>query len=160
MTPPDKLEPYAGNARTHSDEQVAQIAASIEEFGFTNPILAGSDGVIIAGHGRLLAAQLLGLDKVPVITLDHLSEAQRRALAIADNKIAENAGWDEDLLRAELAALQNMEFDLDIVGFSDADLDDLMAEIDGADQDDHDQSAQDDEEITASICPRCGQALS
>ncbi len=123
------LTPYAGNARTHTDAQIAKIAASIEEFGFTNPILAGSDGVIIAGHGRLLAAERLGLDKVPVITLDHLTEAQRRALVIADNKIAENAGWDEDLLRAELAALQEMEFDLDLVGFSDEELDDLLGDL-------------------------------
>jgi len=129
MTPVGELAPYAANARTHTDEQIAQIAASIEEFGFTNPILAGSDGVIIAGHGRLLAAQRLGLDKVPVITLDHLSDAQRRALVIADNKIAENAGWDEELLRAELAALQEMEFDLDLVGFSDEELDELLGDL-------------------------------
>ncbi len=129
MTPVGELAPYAANARTHTDDQIAQIAASIEEFGFTNPILAGSDGVIIAGHGRLQAAERLGLDKVPVITLDHLSEAQRRALVIADNKIAENAGWDEELLRAELAALQEMEFDLDLVGFSDAELDDLLGDL-------------------------------
>ncbi|RMF03028.1 MAG: DNA modification methylase [Alphaproteobacteria bacterium] len=126
MTPPAQLTPYAGNARTHSEEQVAQIAASIAEFGFTNPILADGNGVIIAGHGRLLAAQRLGLDKVPVITLDHLTDAQRRALVIADNKIAENAGWDEDMLRAELQALEEMDFDLDLVGFSDAELDELL----------------------------------
>ncbi len=129
MTPVGDLTPYAGNARTHSDAQIAQIAASIEEFGFTNPILAGSDGVIIAGHGRLLATERLGLDKVPVITLDHLDEAQRRALVIADNKIAENAGWDEELLRAELQALQEMDFDLDLVGFSDEELDELLGEL-------------------------------
>ena len=95
----DNLTPYARNARTHSDDQIAQIAASIAEFGFTNPILIGGDDVIIAGHGRLMAAQKLGLAEVPVIVLDHLTEAQRRALVIADNKIAENSGWDEDLLR-------------------------------------------------------------
>lgn len=126
MTPPAQLTPYAGNARTHSDEQVAQIAASIAEFGFTNPILADGAGVIIAGHGRLLAAERLGLDKVPVITLDHLTDAQRRALVIADNKLAENAGWDEDMLRAELQALEEMDFDLDLVGFSDEELDALL----------------------------------
>ena len=131
MTPPAKLEPYAGNARTHSDEQVAQIAASIEEFGFTNPILADGEGVIIAGHGRLLAAQRLGLEKVPVITLDHLTDAQRRALVIADNKIAENAGWDEETLRLEIEALQELEFDLDLIGFSDEELDDLLGDLDG-----------------------------
>jgi len=136
MTPPAKLEPYAGNARTHSDEQIAQIAASIEEFGFTNPILADGEGVIIAGHGRLLAAQRLGLDKVPVITLDHLDETQRRALVIADNKIAENAGWDEELLRTELAALQELDFDLDLVGFSDDELDELLSDLEGGEAED------------------------
>ncbi len=131
MTPPAKLEPYAGNARTHSEEQIAQIAASIEEFGFTNPILADGDRVIIAGHGRLLAAQRLGLEKVPVITLDHLTDAQRRALVIADNKIAENAGWDEETLRLEIEALQELEFDLDLIGFSDEELDGLLGGLDG-----------------------------
>ena len=101
----DKLVPYARNARTHSEVQVAQIAASIVEFGFTNPILAGSDGVIVAGHGRLAAAQKLGLDTVPVVVLDHLTPTQRRALIIADNRIAENAGWDDAMLRIELQSL-------------------------------------------------------
>ncbi len=101
--PTAKLLPYARNARTHSDDQVAQIAASIAEFGFTNPILAGSDGVIVAGHGRLAAAQKLGLAVVPVVVLDHLSATQRRALVIADNRIAENAGWDDAMLRIEIA---------------------------------------------------------
>lgn len=130
MMPVEQLVPYARNARTHPDWQIAQIAASIAEFGFCNPILIGSDGVIIAGHGRLLAAQHLGLSDVPVIELGHLSEAQRRALVIADNRIAESAGWDEELLRAELAALQSEGFDLDVVGFSQAELDELLAGID------------------------------
>jgi ParB-like chromosome segregation protein Spo0J len=131
MTPVKQLVPYAGNARTHSDQQIAQIAASITEFGFTNPVLTGADNVIIAGHGRLLAAQKLGIDTVPVIVLDHLSDAQRRALVIADNKLAENAGWDEDLLRTELAALDDMDFDLDLMGFSDEELDNLLGDLDG-----------------------------
>lgn len=129
MTPVDRLVPYAGNARTHSNAQIAQIAASITEFGFTNPILTGGDNVIIAGHGRLLAAQKLGIEEVPVIILDHLSEAQRRALVIADNKLAENAGWDEELLRTELAALEDMDFDLDLMGFSNEELDDLLGDL-------------------------------
>lgn len=124
-----KLAPYAGNARLHPDWQVAQIAASIAEFGFCNPILVGGDGVIVAGHGRLLAAERLGMDTVPVIELGHLTPVQQRALVIADNKIAENAGWDEDLLRSELAALQADGFDLDVVGFSDAELDELLAGV-------------------------------
>ena len=132
MTPVSQLVPYAGNARTHSDEQIAQIAASITEFGFTNPILTGADNVIIAGHGRLLAAQKLRMDTVPVIVLDHLSEAQRRALVIADNKLAENAGWDEALLRTELAALDDLDFDLDLMGFSDEELDSLLGDLDGS----------------------------
>lgn len=125
--PTAKLVPYARNARTHSDAQVAQIAASIAEFGFTNPILAGSDGVIVAGHGRLAAAQKLGLDVVPVVVLDHLTPTQRRALVIADNRIAENAGWDEELLRVELEGLQDEGFDLDLTGFDADALAELLA---------------------------------
>ncbi|MFN3595213.1 MAG: site-specific DNA-methyltransferase [Thiobacillaceae bacterium] len=122
-----KLLPYARNARTHSEEQVAQIAASIAEFGFTNPILVGSDGVIVAGHGRLDAARKLGLERVPVVVLDHLTPTQRRALVIADNRIAENAGWDEQLLRIELQDLQAEGFDLDLTGFDADALAELLA---------------------------------
>ena len=125
--PTAKLVPYARNARTHSEEQVAQIAASIVEFGFTNPILAGSDGVIVAGHGRLAAAQKLGLDTVPVVVLDHLTPTQRRALIIADNRIAENAGWDDAMLRIELQSLQEDGFNLDITGFDADALAEIMA---------------------------------
>ena len=125
--PTDKLVPYARNARTHSDAQVAQIAASIAEFGFTNPILAGSDGVIVAGHGRLAAAQKLGIATVPVVVLDHLTPTQRRALVIADNRIAENAGWDEAMLQVELADLQGDDFDLSLTGFDADALADLLA---------------------------------
>ncbi len=125
--PTARLVPYARNARTHSEEQVAQIAASIVEFGFTNPILAGSDGVIVAGHGRLAAAQKLGLESVPVVVLDHLTPTQRRALIIADNRIAENAGWDDAMLRIELQSLQEDGFNLDITGFDADALAELMA---------------------------------
>jgi DNA modification methylase len=124
--PTARLIPYARNARTHSDEQVAQIAASIVEFGFTNPVLAGSDGVIIAGHGRLAAAQRLGLAEVPVVVLDHLTPTQRRALIIADNRIAENSGWDPELLRLEIDALRDDAFDLSLTGFDSEALDDLF----------------------------------
>lgn len=130
--PTAQLIPYARNARTHSEEQVAQIAASIAEFGFTNPILVGSDGVIVAGHGRLAAARKLGLERVPVVVLDHLTPTQRRALVIADNRIAENAGWDEQLLRIELQDLQAEGFDLDLTGF-DAD---ALAELIAGDEPD------------------------
>jgi len=125
--PTAKLLPYARNARTHSDDQVAQIAASIAEFGFTNPILAGSDGIIVAGHGRLAAAHKLGLEVVPVVVLDHLSPTQRRALVIADNRIAENAGWDDAMLRIEIAALQDDDFDVSLTGFDADALAELMA---------------------------------
>lgn len=125
--PLDRLEPYAGNARTHSAAQVAQIAASIAEFGFVNPILVGSAAGIIAGHGRLLAARQLGLAEVPVIVLDHLSDTQRRAYVLADNRLSELAGWDDDMLKLELAALEADGFDLGVAGFTEADLADLLA---------------------------------
>jgi hypothetical protein len=113
----DALIPYARNARTHSDAQVAQIAASIREFGWTTPLLISADGTIIAGHGRLAAARKLGMVEVPCIVLDHLSETQRRALVLADNKLALNAGWDDETLAVELAALRDDGFDLSVAGF-------------------------------------------
>jgi ParB-like chromosome segregation protein Spo0J len=116
------LVPYARNTRTHSDEQVKQVAASITEFGFTNPVLIDADNGIIAGHGRVMAAQSLGLEEVPCIRLAHLTEAQKRAYIIADNKLALNAGWDEELLKLELNDLDDLDFDLDLLGFNDAEL--------------------------------------
>jgi ParB-like chromosome segregation protein Spo0J len=113
------LLPFANNARTHSEAQVSQIAASIREFGWTNPILVDAQNGIIAGHGRLLAAEKLGMREVPVTELAGLSEAQRRALVIADNKLALNAGWDDDLLALELGELADLGFDLALTGFSD-----------------------------------------
>ena len=124
--PIDRLLPYARNARTHTDEQVAQVAASMVEFGWTNPILVGADGTIIAGHARLAAARKLGMEEVPVIVLDHLSESQRRALVLADNRIALNAGWDAEMLRVELQALKEDDFDLDLVGFTNEELEEFM----------------------------------
>lgn len=126
--PVGKLVPYDKNPRTHSDEQVSQIAASIAEFGFLNPILVDTAAGIIAGHGRLQAAKQLGLVQVPVVVLDHLTESQKRAYVIADNKLALNAGWDDDLLRAEMAALAAEDFDLPVIGFSDDELADLLAD--------------------------------
>lgn len=120
------LIPYAANSRTHSDAQVAQIAASIKEFGWTNPILVAGDDTIIAGHGRLLAARKLALVEVPVIVLDHLSKSQQRALVIADNQLALNAGWNMDMLKAEIEDLQLDDFDLNILGFDDKFLDGLL----------------------------------
>lgn len=116
------LIPYARNSRTHSDAQVAQIAASIREFGFTNPVLVDGANGVIAGHGRILAARKLGLDTVPVIELAHLSEAQKRAYVIADNKLALNAGWDDEMLRLEISELTDAGFDVSLLGFSDEEL--------------------------------------
>src|SRR5580698_9977116 len=126
----EKLVPFARNPRTHSEAQINQIAASIAEFGFNNPILVDTKAGIIAGHGRLLAARKLGLTEVPVIVLDHLSEAQKRAYIIADNQLALNSGWDDDLLRSELAALQQEDFDVGLLGFDDRDLTKLLADQD------------------------------
>lgn len=126
----DRLIPFLRNARTHSPEQIAQIAASIAEFGWTNPILVGPDHVVIAGHARLLAARKLGMSEVPVIVLGHLSEAQRRALVIADNQLALNAGWDEEMLRTELQALEKEGLDLELMGFSDEELSELLRDPD------------------------------
>jgi site-specific DNA-methyltransferase (adenine-specific) len=120
------LIPYVNNSRTHSDEQVAQIAASIKEFGWTNPILVDGANGIIAGHGRLFAARKLGMDNVPVIELAYLSETQKKALIIADNKLALNAGWDTTALSLELEALQDTDFDLSLLGFSDKELNELL----------------------------------
>ena len=117
MLPLEALIPYACNARTHSDEQVAQVAASIREFGFTNPVLVSAENDIIAGHGRVMAARKLGLEKVPCIRLAHLTETQRRAYVLADNKLALNSGWDEEMLANELQGLRGAEFDLSMLGF-------------------------------------------
>ena len=141
LWPIDRLVPYARNPRTHSPEQVVQLAASIVEFGFTSPILVDTKAGIIAGHGRLLAARKLGLPEVPVIVLDHLSETQKRAYVIADNRLALNAGWDEELLSAELAELEREKFDVELTGFSDAELEVLLADEKGA------ESAETPEEI-------------
>lgn len=113
------LIPYVNNSRTHSDQQIQQVAASIKEFGFTNPILTDEDNGIIAGHGRLMAAQVLGLDEVPTITLKGLTDAQKKAYVIADNQLALNSGWDLDLLKLEVLNLDNLGFNLDKLGFDD-----------------------------------------
>jgi DNA modification methylase len=126
ITPVDNLIPYARNARTHSDEQVAQIAASIREFGFTNPILTDGERGVIAGHGRLAAARKLGLKEVPVIELAYLTDTQKKAYILADNRLAMNAGWDDELLKLELTELKDADFDLDLMGFTSDELDRLI----------------------------------
>ena len=134
----DELIPYVNNARTHDDKQIAQIAASIKEFGFLAPIIISGDNTILCGHGRYYAAQKLGLKKVPCIKEEYLTEAQRKAYIIADNKLSLNAGWDEELLRVEIEALQGEDFDLALTGFDEKELSDLF----GTDDDD---KAKDDE---------------
>jgi ParB-like chromosome segregation protein Spo0J len=134
--PPSAIKPSLRNARTHSPKQISQIAASIEEFGFTNPVLIDEGNDIIAGHGRLAAAKQLKLETVPTIRLSHLSAAQKRALMLADNKLALNAGWDEELLRIELAELSaaDLDFDVGITGFETAEIDLLLSEPQKADR--------------------------
>ncbi len=134
----DKLTPYSGNARTHSQKQIHQIAASIRKFGFTNPVLIDAEGGIIAGHGRIEAARLLGLEKVPTIRLDHLSEAQKRAYIIADNRLAELAGWDEKLLAIELQYLSelDLDFEVEITGFETAEIDLVIESLEAPDEND------------------------
>jgi DNA modification methylase len=129
------LRPYSRNARTHSRKQVKQIAASIERFGFTNPVLVSDEGEIIAGHGRVEAAKLLGMKSVPTLALSHLSDAERRAYVIADNKLALNAGWDKEILAIELQALVDLDFDVELTGFSLAEIDFVLDEAGDADPD-------------------------
>lgn len=128
-----ELKPYPGNARTHSRKQVKLIAASIERFGFTNPVLVSDNGEIIAGHGRVEAAKLLGWSSVPTIALSHLNEAERRAYVLADNKLALNAGWDREILAIELQALVDLEFDVELTGFSLAEVDFVLDEASDSD---------------------------
>lgn len=127
----NSIFPYDRNSRTHSDQQIKQIEASITEFGFTNPILIDADGVIIAGHGRLVAAKNLGIRMAPCIRLGYLTEEQKRAYVIADNKLAENAGWNIDLLRLEVADLSAAGYSLDLLGFDSKDIDQMLKHVDG-----------------------------
>lgn len=133
----NELIPYINNSRTHSDAQVAQIAASIREFGWTNPILIDGENGIIAGHGRLKAAMLLNMEEVPVIELSHLSETQKKAYIIADNKLAMNAGWDMELLKLEISELEDKDFNIELLGFDPSELQ----------LDEPDYSVLDDEDI-------------
>lgn len=124
-----ELIPYVNNSRTHSEEQIKQICSSINEFGFTNPVLIDEKGMIIAGHGRVLASERLKLDEVPCIVLEGLTEAQKKAYVIADNKMALNAGWDEELLKLELQNLKELDFNMDLTGFNIDELDNILGEI-------------------------------
>ena len=137
---PQTLIPYQRNARTHSNKQIKQISQSIERFGFTNPVLISDTGEIIAGHGRALAAQHLHMSQIPTLRLSHLNAAERRAYVLADNKLAEQAGWDQDILVIELQALIDLDFEAELTGFSLAEIDFVLGEAQGATQ----QSAQAD----------------
>lgn len=154
-----ELIPYSNNSRTHSEKQVQQVAASIKEFGFTNPILIDEDNGIIAGHGRLQAAQLLGMAKVPTIALEGFTEAQRKAYVIADNQLAMNAGWDLDALKVEVDRLTELDFDLDLLGFDDDVLADLINTIEpNFDPATEEEQGQLDELDPKWIdCPHCGK---
>ena len=137
----DELIPYINNSRTHSDEQVTQVASSIKEFGFTNPILIDEDNGVVAGHGRLLASKKLGIDEVPCIVIDGLTQAQKKAYLIADNKLGLNSSWDEETLKNELNTLIEMDFDVSITGFDDLpDIDDVI-----------DMSILDDDELEQDV---------
>ena len=146
----EALIPYARNSRTHSDAQIAQSAASIREFGFTNPVLVDKDGGIIAGHGRVMAARKLGLKDVPCIALGHLTDAQKRAYVIADNKLALNAGWDEELLAVEFSDLLSEGFDLELTGFAPGE----TSTPDFAPGTEEDQGRLDQKKPVT--CPNCG----
>ena len=150
------LKPYARNARTHSKKQLKQIAASIERFGFTNPVLVSDDLEIIAGHGRVEAAKLLGLKTVPTIALSHLSEAERRAYVLADNKLALNAGWDRDMLAIELQGLIDLEFDVELTGFGIAEIDFIIDDAKGADPDQPDEPEDEVPVVTGPAVTRMG----
>lgn len=151
--PTDHLIPYVNNARTHDESQITQIASSIQEFGFTNPVLIDKENTIIAGHGRLEAAKKLGMKEVPTICLDYLTEAQKKAYILADNRLAENAGWDMDLVSVDLNELLDMDFDIDLTGFDKTDI--LTADFEPVDIDQ--QGKLDQLDPLYVICPSCGK---
>ena len=153
----EDLIPYVNNSRKHSDEQVAQISASIKEFGWTNPILIDGTNSIIAGHGRLMAARKLKMDEVPTIELDHLTDTQRKALVIADNKLALNADWDTTLLTIELDELLKDGFALDILGFNEQEIKTIMQEVNFDAGSEEDQGKLDQLDPKWICCPHCGK---
>lgn len=151
-----EIIPYINNSRTHSEQQVQQVAASIKEFGFTNPILIDQDGGIIAGHGRLLAAQMLCMDEVPTITLEGLTEAQRKAYVIADNQLALNSGWDLDLLKVEIDGISDLDFDIGLLGFDESLLANLYMDGSEINNESPNDFKEVGEEELDHICPKCG----
>jgi ParB-like chromosome segregation protein Spo0J len=153
--PVANLVPYARNSRTHSAAQVDKIAASIKEFGFLNPVIVDGENGIIAGHGRILAAQKLGLETVPTIEAAHLTDAQRKAYIIADNRLALDAGWDDEMLRVELQDLDAVDFDLTLTGFSVEEMDGLFYEPDFSPGTEDDQGKLDELDPKMVTCPHC-----
>ena len=156
-----ELIPYINNTRTHTEEQVNQVASSIKEFGFTHPVLIDKDGGIIAGHCRTLAAKKLKLKEIPCIELSNLTEAQKKAYIIADNKLALNAGWNEELLKIEIESLKELDFDLDLLGFDENELEKLLGETKEIDMNDFfEESAEVSEKKEKTIiCPHCGEEV-
>jgi ParB-like chromosome segregation protein Spo0J len=152
----ERLVPYARNARTHSDEQVAQIAASIREWGWTTPVLVDEDGGIIAGHGRTLAAQRLQMTEVPVMVARGWSDAKKRAYILADNKLALNAGWENELLHLELSELKELDFDLELIGFSADEIAALSFKEKDLYPDSSTQEIDPDDYNMGHQCPKCG----
>ena len=142
LVPIDKLVPYVNNARTHSADQIMKLRSSLREFGFINPVIIDRDCGVIAGHGRLMAAKEEGFTEVPCVLADHLTEAQKKAYILADNRYAQDAGWDEEMLRVEIEALQGMNFDVALTGFEDTEIADLFAkDEDEVQEDDFDEEA-------------------
>lgn len=148
--------PYAKNARTHSEAQIAQIAASIREFGFTNPILIDDKNGVIAGHGRLSGARKLGMTEVPTIKLSQLSEAQRKAYIIADNRLAELSTWDKELLSVDLQELRELDFDFNSIGFDISELDNMYQETETKIANSNKELSEDDFSEFEHKCPKCG----
>ena len=153
----DDLIPYARNARTHSDEQVAQLAASIKEWGWTTPVLVDEDGEIIAGHGRVLAARKLGIKEIPTMTATGWTKAQKQAYVLADNQLPQNAGWDMDLLSVEMKDLSSEGFDLSLIGFGDEEMAQMFLQPDFAPGTEEDQGKLDQLDPKMVSCPNCGE---
>ncbi len=153
----EDLIPYARNARTHSDAQVDKIAASIREFGFLNPVITDGENGIVAGHGRIMAAKKLGMEEVPTVEAAHLTDAQKRAYILADNRLALDAGWDDELLRVEFADLQADEFDLNLTGFGSDEVDRLSTEPEFEPGTEEDQGQLDELDPKWIPCPHCGK---
>lgn len=152
----ENLIPYINNSRTHSEEQIDQICASINEFGFTNPLLIDEKDNIIAGHGRLLASKKLKMEEIPCIILSRLTEAQKKAYVIADNKMALNAGWDFNLLSFELENLKELDFDLELTGFDVDEIDSLIGTNEDIEDNDYDEQELKENKTELHKCPECG----